>query len=174
MIVHFSAQISKWEFACTFGVIFHISINFLPRYTVSCMKLVNCLFYNNLFIYQVLCTLIYRRRSLYSFFKESFCMDMLFKAWDYIRNTGVANGCSLPRTPNTYFSLMAEHRKAFRYFIISATLRRLLLRSNILWTWSQWSSYRPHAVNGFHLSFSQILLWPSDAIYFRQVWSDVI
>ena len=40
---------------------------FLPRFTVSCMKLVIFLLYNNLFIYQVLCTLIYRRRSLYSF-----------------------------------------------------------------------------------------------------------
>ena len=41
--------------------------NFLPRFSVSCMKLVIFLLYNNLFIYQVLCTLIYRRRSLYSF-----------------------------------------------------------------------------------------------------------
>ena len=41
---------------------------FLPRFTVSCMKLVIFLLYNNLFIYiHVLCTLIYRRRSLYSF-----------------------------------------------------------------------------------------------------------
>ena len=40
---------------------------FLPRFTVSCMELVIFLLYNNLFIYQVLCTLIYRRRSLYSF-----------------------------------------------------------------------------------------------------------
>ena len=40
---------------------------FLPRYTVSCMKLVIFVLYNNLFIYQVLCTLIHRRRSLYSF-----------------------------------------------------------------------------------------------------------
>ena len=40
----------------------------LPRFTVSCMKLVMIfLLCNNLFIYQVLCTLIYRRRSLYSF-----------------------------------------------------------------------------------------------------------
>ena len=31
------------------------------------MKLVIFLLYNNLFIYQVVCTLIYRRRSLYSF-----------------------------------------------------------------------------------------------------------
>ena len=34
---------------------------------VSCMKPVIFLLYNNLFIYQVLCTLIYRRRCLYSF-----------------------------------------------------------------------------------------------------------
>ena len=40
---------------------------FLPRFTLSCMKLVIFLLYNNLFIYQVLCTLIYRKRSLYSF-----------------------------------------------------------------------------------------------------------
>ena len=39
----------------------------LPRFTVSCMKLGIFLLYNNLFIYQALCTLIYRRRSLYSF-----------------------------------------------------------------------------------------------------------
>ena len=40
---------------------------FLPLFTVSCMTLVIFLLYNNLFIYQVLCSLIYRRRSLYSF-----------------------------------------------------------------------------------------------------------
>ena len=35
---------------------------------ISCMKLTMIfLLYNNLFIYQVRCTLIYRRRSLYSF-----------------------------------------------------------------------------------------------------------
>ena len=34
---------------------------------VSCTKPVIFLLCNNLFIYQVLCTLIYRRRSLYSF-----------------------------------------------------------------------------------------------------------
>ena len=32
-----------------------------------CMKLVIFLLYKKLFIYQVVCTLIYRRRSLYSF-----------------------------------------------------------------------------------------------------------
>ena len=41
---------------------------FLPLFTVSCMKPMIFLLCNNLFIYQVLCTLIYRRRSLYSFF----------------------------------------------------------------------------------------------------------
>ena len=41
--------------------------NFLLRFTVSCIKLVIFLLYNHIFIYQVLCTLIYRRRSLYSF-----------------------------------------------------------------------------------------------------------
>ena len=34
------------------------------------MKLVTFLLYKNIFIYQVLCTLIYRRRSLYSFFSD--------------------------------------------------------------------------------------------------------
>ena len=37
-----------------------------PRFTVSCMKLVIFLLYNNIFIYQVLCKVTYR--SLYSFF----------------------------------------------------------------------------------------------------------
>ena len=67
MIVHFSAHISKWELVCKFGVIFHIFI-------ISCLcsrfHVRNQWFFllcNNLFIYQVLCTLIYRRRSLYSF-----------------------------------------------------------------------------------------------------------
>ena len=63
MIVHFSAHISKWELVCKFGVIFHIFI-------ISCLcsrfHLRNQWFCY-LFIYQVLCTLIYRRRSLYSF-----------------------------------------------------------------------------------------------------------
>ena len=40
---------------------------FLPLFTVSCMKQNNLLLSNNLFIYPMLCTLIYRRRSLYSF-----------------------------------------------------------------------------------------------------------
>ena len=40
---------------------------FLPLFTVSCMKPVIFLLSNNLFIYQVPCTLISRRRSLYSF-----------------------------------------------------------------------------------------------------------
>ena len=40
---------------------------FLPLFTVSRTKPVIFLRCNNLFIYQVLCTLIYRRRSLYSF-----------------------------------------------------------------------------------------------------------
>ena len=43
---------------------------FLPLFTVSCTKPVIFLLCNNLFIYQVLCTLIYRRRSLYSFLLE--------------------------------------------------------------------------------------------------------
>ena len=55
--------------------------NFLPRFTVSCMKLVIFLLYNNLFIYQVLCTLIYRRRSLYSFL------------WNYTSRAGLAVHC---------------------------------------------------------------------------------
>ena len=61
------AHISKWELVCKFGVIFHIFI-------ISCLcsrfHVWNQWFFllcNNLFIYQVLCTLIYRRRSLYSF-----------------------------------------------------------------------------------------------------------
>ena len=62
MIVHFSAHISKWELVCKFGVIFHIFI-----ISCLCTKPVIFLICNNLFIYQVLCTLIYRRHSLYSF-----------------------------------------------------------------------------------------------------------
>ena len=45
--------------------------DFLPRFTISCMKLVIFLLYNNLFIYLVLCTLIYCRRSVYSFLTDS-------------------------------------------------------------------------------------------------------
>ena len=70
MIVHFSAHISKWELVCKFGVIFHIQYYSLPLFTVSRTKPVIFLLCNNLFIYQVLCTLIYRRRSLYSFLLE--------------------------------------------------------------------------------------------------------
>ena len=67
MIVRFSAHISKWELVCKFGEIFHIFI-------ISCLcsrfHAWNQWFFllsNNLFIYQVPCTLISRRRSLYSF-----------------------------------------------------------------------------------------------------------
>ena len=49
----------------------YISYHFLPRFTVSCMKLVGFLLYNNIFIYQTLCTLIHRRHSLYSFLINS-------------------------------------------------------------------------------------------------------
>ena len=45
------------------------AIHNVPRFRVSCMKLMIFLLYNNLFIYQVLCTLIYCRRSLYSSLK---------------------------------------------------------------------------------------------------------
>ena len=44
---------------------------FLPLFTVSRTKPVIFLLCNNLFIYQMLCTLIYRRRSLYSFLLRS-------------------------------------------------------------------------------------------------------
>ena len=66
MIVHFLAHISKWELVCKLGVIFHIFI-------ISCLgsrsmhDTSDILLYNSLFTYQVLCTRIYRRRSLYSF-----------------------------------------------------------------------------------------------------------
>ena len=56
---------------CKFGVIFHIFIISCLWSVVSCMKPVIFLLYNNRFIYQVLCTRIYRRRSLYSFLLHS-------------------------------------------------------------------------------------------------------
>ena len=46
------------------------AIHNVPRFRVSCVKLVIFLLYNNLFIYQVLCILIYSRSSLYSFLKH--------------------------------------------------------------------------------------------------------
>ena len=64
---------------------------FLPRFTVSCMKLVIFfLLYNNLFIYQVLCTLIYRRRSVYSFLIEVVVTYMIHcsmcvHCWSFVR-----------------------------------------------------------------------------------------
>ena len=66
MIVHFSTHISKWELVCKFGMIFHIIIIscLCSRFHVRNQWFLLC---NNLFIYQVLCPLIYRRRSLYSF-----------------------------------------------------------------------------------------------------------
>ena len=56
---HFKMRVGMWVWSDIYY--------FLPRLTVSCMKLVIVLLYDNLFIYQVLCTLICRRRSLYSF-----------------------------------------------------------------------------------------------------------
>ena len=64
------------ELVC-FGVSY-IYYCFLPRFTVSSMKLVIFFLLYNIFIYQVLCTLIYRRRSLYSFF--------LNHCWRYVGN----------------------------------------------------------------------------------------
>ena len=52
---------------------------FLPRFTVSCMKLMIFVLFNNLFIYQVLCTLIYRSRSLYSFLLEKIYLNSYSK-----------------------------------------------------------------------------------------------
>ena len=49
---------------------------FLPLFTVSRTKPVIFLLCNNLFIYQVLCTLIYRRRSLYSFLLDIECSSI--------------------------------------------------------------------------------------------------
>ena len=64
----------------------YIYYYFLPRFTVSCMKLVIFLLYINLFIYQILCTLIYHRRSLYSFLLHLFFlpqMIIIFKSQQY-------------------------------------------------------------------------------------------
>ena len=50
-------------------------------WAIVCMstdKLVIFLLYNNLFIYQVLCTLIYRRRSLHSFLFENISWIRVF------------------------------------------------------------------------------------------------
>ena len=87
MIVHFSAHISKWELVCKFGVIFHIFIIscLCPRFHVWNLIFLLC---NNLFIYQVLCTLIYRRRSLYSFL-----YSVYFYIW-FITVIGSDNGLS--------------------------------------------------------------------------------
>ena len=51
---------------------------------VSCMKPVVFLLCNNLFIYQVLCTLIYRRRSIYSFLLDEE-LSVWYQSW-YIGN----------------------------------------------------------------------------------------
>ena len=64
MIVHFSAHISKWELVCKFGVIFHIFIISLPRFTVSCMKLV--IFYSIITF------------SYYKYFVHSYPIDVVF------------------------------------------------------------------------------------------------
>ena len=62
-----SAHISKWKLVCKFGVIFHIFIISCLGSRFHAWNWWVFLLYNNLFIYQVFCTLIYRRRSLYSF-----------------------------------------------------------------------------------------------------------
>ena len=94
MIVHFSAHISKWELVCKFGVIFHIFI-------ISCLcsrfHVRNQWFFllcNNLFIYQVLCTLIYRRRSLYSFLIQKLSKEHDFELLRHWDNAGRWNPSS--------------------------------------------------------------------------------
>ena len=67
MIVHFSAHILKWELVCKFGVRFQIFIIIFCSVHGFMYETSDFLLYNNLFIYQVLFTLIYRRHSLYSF-----------------------------------------------------------------------------------------------------------
>ena len=57
----------KRELVYMFGVRFH-KLLFLASVHGSMHETSNFLLYNNLLIYQVLCTLIYRRRSLNSFF----------------------------------------------------------------------------------------------------------
>ena len=63
-----SKKISRLRVTGHCAKYFHLmTASFLPLFTVSRTKPVIFLLCNNLFIYQVLCTLIYRRRSLYSF-----------------------------------------------------------------------------------------------------------
>ena len=76
MIVHFSANILKWELVCKFGVRFHIFINIYALVHGFMHETSAFLLYNNLFIYQVLCRVIYRRRSLYSFLWINFNPNM--------------------------------------------------------------------------------------------------
>ena len=68
---------------------------FLPLFTVSRMKPMIFLLCNNLFIYQVLCTLIYRRRSLYSF---------LYDRWLYPSHTGRRPRRDLQNRPDRRWS----------------------------------------------------------------------
>ena len=84
MIVHFSAHILKWELVCKFGVRFsYIYYYFWPQFTVPCMKLMIFLIFNNLFIYQVLYTRIYRRCSLYSFLYDFLMLYVAFCTFVY-------------------------------------------------------------------------------------------
>ena len=78
----FKNTILKWKLVCNFGVIFHISIISFSVHGFM-HETSDFLLYNNLFIYQVHVTLIYRRRSLYSFLlvysNRVLCHDIIKK-----------------------------------------------------------------------------------------------
>ena len=87
----------------------YIDYYFLPRFTVSCMKLVIVLLYNHIFIYQVLCTLIYRRRSLYSFLRVR-CEKLVVKYQVWLK--------IIERKHQLINTLTAGHLKLHRIFYL--------------------------------------------------------
>ena len=81
-----------WIVMYVWSDISYIYYHFLPRFTVSCTKLVIFLPYNNLFTCQVLCTLIYHRRILYFYVwniyimvKEMSKQDYLVHLWSFFK-----------------------------------------------------------------------------------------
>ena len=137
MIVHFSAHISKWELVCKFGVIFHIFI-------ISCLcsrfHVRNQWFFllcNNLFIYQVLCTLINRRRSLYSFLLNSWQSFTNSICWSYdgirpITSLIYQRSHSPKRTYHKSLQRMVIHRM-YIYHVIKKSWFAI-------WTIGEWNS----------------------------------
>ena len=130
------------------------------------MKLVIFLLYNNLYLYRVLCTLIYRRRSLYSFLFEGFRYlgEILLGGTQDSKTDDNKNGYARP------FSILwyqpAEH---YSGIIMGAMASQITSLTNVYSTAYSGTDQRKHQIFVSLTFLRGIHRWPVNSLHIRPV-----